>query len=176
MPVVPGNFRAGAHFQPLDDLRSVSKMDVATAAATRVQDGTWVLATGAKAGGVVTGAKGALVCMSDFDPNDVVGHPDASRLGQLTLLVGQHRGRTVYWQRAAGGANTPAPGAYAHVNQASGATTVPAIVALAGADATTVLATDGVLETTGAGVAAANAVALILTAPDANGFVEYITL
>jgi hypothetical protein len=116
--------------------------------------------------------------MSDFDPNDVVGHPDASRLGQLTLLVGQHRGRTVYWQRAGGPAVAPDAQMYAHIELAS-AGTVTAITALAGADATTVLATDCVLECTGipgVGVTPTDATALILTAPDANGFVEYITL
>jgi len=179
MPIVPANFRQGAAFQPLDSASDIIKFDgVVAAAQGRIQDGTWVqwTATGVqKPAGVVQGIKSAFCAFSDFDQNDIIGHPDASRLGQVTLLVGQYRGRTLYWQR---GGTMPAPGLFAEVDVASAVgATVAAIVADAGvADA--VVGTDGILDVQGGGVTADQAVAVILTAPSGGttGFVEYMML
>jgi hypothetical protein len=124
--------------------------------------------------------------MSDFDANDVVGHPDASRLGQMTLLTGQHRGRTQYWIRA-GSANITTAGP---VVAASVAPTVGMRLGVTLADGPTATAINNAMGanscTAGVegclfsnqviGVLPVEAVAICLSAPDANGFIEYITL
>lgn len=175
MPVVPANFRAGSPFQPLDPVNQITKFDGAVAGGQgRIQDGTWVrwTATGVqKAGGTLQGIKASFCCFSDFDQNDVLGHPDASRLGQVTLLVGQYRARTLYWQRL--GPN-PAPGSFGEVGQASGGT-AGAINTDAGVGDACVT-NDGVLDVQNNNVTANNGVVLILTAPDANNFIEYMML
>ena len=198
MPVVPVNFRAGSAWQPLDDVRSVPKFDGVVNQASlagRSQDGGWYAWTGAGvalAGAFATpsvGAKSAYVSMSDFDANDVVGHPDASRLGQMTLLTGQHRGRTQYWIRA-GSLNITTPNAGAPLAAASvapavgmrlGVTladgpTATAINAAMGANSCTAGVEGCLFSNQVIGVLPAEAVAICLTAPDANGFIEYITL
>jgi len=198
MPVVPVNFRIGAAFQPLDDLKSIIKFDgvVNQAILTgRSQDGGWYAWTGAGvalAGAFATpsvGIKSVYVSISDFDANDVVGHPDASRLGQMTLLTGQHRARTQYWIRA-GSANitTPnggAPLAAASVAPAVGmrlgvtladAPTAAAINAAVGANSCTLNVEGCLFSNQVIGVRTDEAVAICLSAPDANGFIEYVTL
>ncbi len=195
MPVVPVNFRAGSAWQPLDDVRSVPKFDGVVdqvSLAGRSQDGGWYAWTGAGValagafGGPSLGAKSAYVSMSDFDANDVVGHPDASRLGQMTLLTGQHRGRTQYWIRA-GSANITTAGP---VVAASVAPTVGMRLGVTLADGPTATAINNAMGanscTAGVegclfsnqviGVLPVEAVAICLSAPDANGFIEYITL
>jgi len=157
-------------------VKDIIKFDgvVAGAVAARVQDGTWVIWTAAgvtKPTGPTQGIKSAFCSFSDFDPNDVVGHPDSGRLEQVTLLVGQYRGRTLYWQR---GGTLPAPGMFAEVDQASGAS-VTAINTDSG-DANSCVANDGLLDVQGGGVTPPQAVAVCLTAPDANNFVEYMML
>jgi hypothetical protein len=144
----------------------------------------WTANGVAKAGAVGApnlGIKGSFVSLSDHDPNDVVGHPDSSRLGQVTMLVAQHRGRTQYWQRGgvsttvgAGASNSapPAIGDFLGVAQADQGTTANVINAI---QANACLNDDGVLFTN-AGIVVDEAIAICLTAPDANGFIEYITL
>jgi len=193
MPIVPENFRTGALFQVLDPVNKIAKFDgvVAAAVTTRIQDGTWVVwgPNGViKAGAVAApdlGIKAAFPTMSDHDPDDVVGHPDSGRLGQVTLLVGQHRGRTAYWQRAGiaghvcagalGGevSALPVVGDPLGVVQA-GAATVAAINLV---QANAVLASDGVLYTS-ANLVVNEAVAICLTTPAAanNNMLEYILL
>jgi hypothetical protein len=199
MPVVPVNFRGGADFQPLDNVKDITKFDstVAAAVTNRIQDGTWVVhgPNGVVRNGVFPGThlgiKAAFCSFSDHDPNDVIGHPDSGRLGQVTLLVGQYRGRTRYHlspeatgsivtAAAPGGENATAigPGSLLGVVgvDAASIARITGAAPLGNGDATSCIAGDGVLFTA-TGLAQAEAVAVALTAQSAtDGTIEYMML
>lgn len=139
MPIVPVNYRGDDPFRPLDDIDKILKDDFApvTFTTTRARVGTWLEFSGTgvrkpTAATEVTSA--AAPTWSDYDATGVSGHPDAYRLGLITMLVGAHRGRTRYFARVGGAGVTAivtgspltvwpaAAGDFAAINTAAGAT------------------------------------------------------
>ena len=171
MPIVPVNYRGDDPFRPLDDIDKILKDDFApvTFTTTRARVGTWLEFSGAgvrKPGGEV--AYAAAPTWSDYDATGVSGHPDAYRLGLITMLVGAHRGRTRYFKRVAP-QNAIVTGSPLTVYPAiTGAGDVTPINTAAGA--TVCETNDGLLGL--AGTVTSPFVAVCLRA-ETNGYIEY---
>ena len=168
MPIIPQNYRLDDPFIPLSDVDKIDKDDYAPVSGFtgRARPGTWLqfAATGVqKPGGEVKFA--AAPSWSDYDSTGVAGHPDAYRLGKITVLIGSHRGKTRYFKQTT---NPPTAGALLSITTADATEEVVPINAAAGA---TVIETgDGVLRASSAQTEPA--VALCLT-PPASGYITY---
>jgi hypothetical protein len=117
MPVVPIDYRADKHFLPQTKIKDTDRLDLPVSSGLEtgeiVRVGHWLIpvSDGVDRPAATTEYDVAWPSWVEWDYDELVGFPDANRLGQITLLMGPHRAKTRFYARVSTGLSLiPEPG------------------------------------------------------------------